>query len=76
VGLIILSVFFPFVVSILIGELLLYFSILLVAGARSAVQKNAPFLVIGLPLAIPIMHITWGSGFLWSILVSGSGKNG
>lgn len=76
VGLIVLSVFFPFVVFVLIGELLLYFLILSLAGARSAVKKNAPFLVIGLPLAIPVMHIAWGSGFLWSILVSGSGKNG
>jgi len=75
-GLTAVSIFVPFVWFVLIGELLLYLSILFLAGIRSAVQKNNPFLMIGLPLAISVMHISWGSGFLWSILDSGSVKNG
>jgi len=71
-GLVIVSIFIPFVWFILIGELLLYFSIMFLAGIRSALEHNAPFLLIGLPLAIPVMHISWGSGFLWSILNLGS----
>jgi len=75
-GLIAFSIFIPFMRFVLAGELLLYFSILLLAGTRSAIQKSLPFLVIGLTLAIPVMHISWGSGLLWSILDLGSIKNG
>ena len=73
---IMLSLFIPFVWFVLISELFLYYSILFLAGIRSAMQKNNPILIIGLPLAIPVMHISWGSGLLWSILNSGSRKNG
>lgn len=76
IGLTVVSAFFPLVWFVLIGELLLYFSILFLAGIRSAIRKNSVCLMIGLPLAIPVMHISWGSGFLWSILKSGSRKNG
>jgi len=75
-GLIVFSIFIPFMRFVLAGELFLYFSILLLAGTRSAIQKSLPFLVIGLTLAIPVMHISWGSGLLWSILDLGSIKNG
>jgi len=75
-GLIALSIFFPFMRYVLASELILYYSILFLAGIRSAMQRNVPFLVIGLPLAIPVMHISWGSGLLWSILNSGSKRNG
>jgi len=75
-GLIALSIFIPFMRFVLAGELLLYFSILLLAGTRSAIQKSILYLVIGLTLAIPVMHISWGSGLLWSILDLGSIKNG
>jgi hypothetical protein len=49
---------------------------MIVAGLYSAVRRRAPWLVLGLPLAIPVMHIAWGSGLLWSILESGMKKNG
>ena len=75
-GLLLISIVIPFAWFVLLGEFLLYFLILLLAGTRSASQKNNPFLVIGLPLAIPVMHISWGSGLLWSILDSGSNRNG
>ncbi len=73
-----------FVVSLLVGallalawpvfgwllafELMAYFGILGLAGLRSTIQRRGAFLLFGLPLAITIMHIAWGSGFLWSIL--------
>ena len=75
-GLMILSIFVPFVWLALAGELFAYLSIMLLAGVRSAMYRGNLFLVIGLPLAIPVMHIAWGSGLLWSILNSGLGKNG
>lgn len=49
-------------------ELLAYFGILGLAGLRSTIQHRGAFLLFGLPLAITVMHIAWGSGFLWSIL--------
>jgi glycosyltransferase involved in cell wall biosynthesis len=75
-GLTVLSLFAPPAWFLLAGELLVYFLIIFLAGGHSAVRRGNPYLTIGLPLAIPVMHISWGSGFLWSILKSGSRKNG
>jgi glycosyltransferase involved in cell wall biosynthesis len=71
-----ISIFLPFARLILAGEILLYFSIMILAGLHAAVRQQKPYLIFGLPLAISAMHITWGSGFLWSILVSRTKKNG
>lgn len=76
IGLSVLSIFVPFLRLALAGVLLLYFSILLLAGLRSAVQHGKPYLMAGLPLAVPVMHVSWGGGFLWSILGSGFDRNG
>jgi hypothetical protein len=43
---------------------------------RAAQKRQKPLLVIGLPLAIAAMHLSWGSGFLWSMLSSLVQKNG
>ncbi len=58
----ILSIFFPLALVFLALELLIYFFILFIA----ALKKK----MLGLPIAILIMHISWGSGFLWSALNS------
>jgi glycosyltransferase involved in cell wall biosynthesis len=75
-GVLSLSAFVPFLRFVLGFELLLYFSIMTFAGLHAAIRQRKTFLVLGLPLAIPVMHITWGGGFLWSVLVSGLKKNG
>lgn len=62
-----ISAFIPVVGIVLIAELAIYFSIFLLAGFDKAVRLANPYLIIGLPLTIPVMHITWGAGFLWSI---------
>jgi GT2 family glycosyltransferase len=49
-------------------ELLLYFGILEWFALRAALQRREFFLIFGLPLAIVVMHVVWGSGFLWSML--------
>ncbi len=49
-------------------ELLGYFGILGLVGLQLSLKRKEFFLFLGLPLAIAVMHITWGSGFLWSIL--------
>ena len=75
-GLSLTSIVIPFMAYVLMAELFLYFSIMIVTGIGAAVHQQKPYLIIGIPLAIPVMHITWGSGLLWSILVPGFNKNG
>jgi hypothetical protein len=41
-----------------------------------ALRQRKAYLVAGLPLAIAAMHLSWGSGFLWSILFSSFQKHG
>jgi glycosyltransferase involved in cell wall biosynthesis len=69
-GLGLLSIFFPFARILLAAELLLYFSIMILAGFYAAFQQRNAYLMPGLPLAIAAMHLSWGSGFLWSVLTS------
>lgn len=69
-GLVLLSIFFPFARLLLAGELLIYSSIMILAGLHAALLRRNPYLILGLPLAIAAMHLSWGSGFLWSILSS------
>jgi succinoglycan biosynthesis protein ExoA len=76
VGLTTLAFFVPSAWWLLLGELFLYFFTLIVAGALSAFQQKKLYLLPGLVLVIPVMHITWGIGFLWSMLLSRSQKNG
>lgn len=72
----VLSFFVPLAGILLVGELLFYFSIMILAGFRAAVQQRKAFLVAGLPLAIAAMHISWGSGFLWSIITLSTQAHG
>jgi succinoglycan biosynthesis protein ExoA len=67
-ALIIGSVFTPIAGFVFAGELLVYLSIMMLAGLKAASSSSNTYLIIGLLLAIPVMHITWGTGFLWSIL--------
>ncbi|MCC6569844.1 MAG: glycosyltransferase family 2 protein [Anaerolineales bacterium] len=75
-GLALLSLFSPFAIFFLFAELLFYFFICLLAGIHARLRLKKNFLSLGLPLAIPVMHIAWGSGLLWSMLTSGVTKNG
>jgi glycosyltransferase involved in cell wall biosynthesis len=45
-----------------------YLLALTAAGIQAAWKQKKSFLSLGLPLAISVMHIAWGSGFLWSII--------
>ena len=75
-GLIVLSIFLPFARILLIAELLLYSSIMILAGFGAALREQKAYLIPGLPLAILAMHLAWGSGFLWSILTPIVHKHG
>jgi glycosyltransferase involved in cell wall biosynthesis len=72
-GLVLLNSFFVF---LLLAEILFYILVCLLAGIRARLKFGKPYLSVGLTLAIPVMHISWGSGFLWSLLTSGFRKNG
>ena len=70
VGLLILSIWVEPLRWLLGLEIILYLSILFLGTARAALlqQKDARLLV-GIPAAIVTMHLSWGAGFLWSIMV-------
>lgn len=69
-GLALLSIFVPLAGLMLIAELILYLSIMILAGAQAAIRQRRAYLVAGLPLAITAMHLSWGGGFLWSMLTT------
>lgn len=48
-----------------------YLGILLAAGIMIAIKHHEPLVAFGLPLAISVMHVSWGSGFIWSFIQSG-----
>ena len=76
VSLVVLSIVFPFARILLAAELILYSSIMVLAGFRAALREQNAYLLPGLPLAIFAMHLAWGSGFLWSMLTSSVQKHG
>jgi hypothetical protein len=62
-----LLVWIPLFRGLLIFEFLLYSITLTVISIKIAVGNREPALVIGVPASIASMHISWGSGFLWSM---------
>jgi hypothetical protein len=69
-----LLVWVPVVRGVLVLEACLYLLVLLAAGLVAAVRVRDAAFLMGVPLAIGIMHLTWGAGFLWSALASASGS--
>jgi glycosyltransferase involved in cell wall biosynthesis len=59
---------------ILALEITIYGTVLLLAGLLTALHQRKIYLFIGLPLSIAAMHLAWGGGFLWSLIMSISGK--
>ena len=51
-------------------EVIIYVTILLLVGVLLSIIQRKLFLIIGLPLSILTMHIAWGGGFLWSMVLS------
>jgi len=70
IALIVLSFWFSFARWLLSLEIILYLFILIAASVRVALRDHKPFLIAGLPLSILIMHLSWGSGFLFSFISS------
>lgn len=71
-----LSFFLPLARLLLLAEILTYWVVLSAAGLQAAARLRAPLLFLGLPLAIATMHVSWGSGFLWSLFSRTSASHG
>ncbi len=65
---VILAFFSPILGILFAAECLIYMLVLCAAALQAARLQKKAYLLIGLPLAIATMHITWGSGFLWSMI--------
>jgi len=71
------SVFISVFGYLLAVELIVYLSFMVAAGFHAAIHRQKWYFIPGLALAIPVMHISWGGGFLWSILTGlNKKKNG
>ena len=55
-------------------ELTLYLSVMVLTGMLSSLRNRKIILFLGLPLSIATMHLAWGAGFLWSVVMSTMGK--
>lgn len=53
---------------ILASEIIIYTLLLLLGSLKSVVKNRDAKLMVGIPLAIATMHLSWGLGFLWSII--------
>lgn len=62
-----LSLFLPLARGILASVVVLYVLALLVAGLQLTFRTRQLSTLIGVPLAICTMHLSWGGAFLWSI---------
>ena len=66
--LLLLSPFLKIAFNFFILFALIYLLTLLIAAVVYSLQKKNLNFIIGLPLAISIMHFCWGGGFWWSLL--------
>ena len=63
-----LSIWFLLARWLLLAEAVVYGSALLFAGIQSAYRRRDLALALRVPLAIAVMHFSWGGAFLWSLL--------
>ena len=62
-----LAFWVPLAGWILAAEIGLYLAVLGFAGLHQAVKHRQFQYLLGIPLAIMVMHLSWGSAFLWSL---------
>jgi len=62
--------------ALLAAEVFLYALILFGAGVQQAARRGRPSLALGFPLAVGVIHFSWGGGFLWSMIQRGGGRHG
>lgn len=74
-ALLILSPWFEWARRLFLLESTIYLAVLLFAGIQSAIRRKDANLILGVPLAIAIMHFAWGSAFTWSLLRGEDGNS-
>jgi succinoglycan biosynthesis protein ExoA len=65
-GLLLAAPFWPASRWMLLAVILFYLSILLLGSLGVAARLRDVRMLVGVPAAITTMHLSWGSGFLWS----------
>lgn len=63
-----MALFIPWVRWVLGTVTVIYALLLLLAGLQLAIQYKSILFVLGVPLAITTMHLSWGAGFLWGMI--------
>lgn len=69
-GLLLLAIFWSLAGWLFLAVFLAYLVILAGVGLQTALREKKAGFLAGIPLAIGTMHLSWGSGFLWSMLRS------
>jgi glycosyltransferase involved in cell wall biosynthesis len=67
-GLGILALWYPVFWWLILAVITIYLVTLIFAGVIMALKKHDGMLALSLPLAISLMHFSWGTAFLWSFL--------
>lgn len=67
-SLLLLAPFWNLARILLVCGIGVYLLVLFAGSLPTARQKRDPFLALGMPLAIAVMHLSWGSGFIVSLL--------
>jgi hypothetical protein len=67
-GLGFLAIFWWSARIVLVTGLLIYFLCLWLGSLRAAFSHKDIRLSLGVPLSIVTMHVSWGAGFLWSLV--------
>ena len=65
----IMAAIFPSFWFIPVGEFSLYLLLLIFIGVVTAFREKRFFYLAGIPLAISSMHISWGLGLIWSMIM-------
>lgn len=65
-----LSFVVPAIIYKFISLFASYLIVLFIIGTIAAIKQRKLFLILGLPVSIMIMHLTWGTAFLVSVLQS------
>jgi succinoglycan biosynthesis protein ExoA len=52
---------------VLLAAVVSYMLALVMSGLEVVFQKGKLYLLLGVPLAIAVMHLSWGGAFLWSL---------
>ena len=65
-----LGFFVPVAAKSLLLISILYILVLVIASIRSVAQYNDLSLIIGMPVAVAVIHFSWGFGFLYSLVES------